>query len=67
MSEYPLYLYPFRYCCERTGKWRQARYKAELHEIRERFAETEWEITGEPMVIRGPSEGTFNPFRSNGR
>jgi hypothetical protein len=29
--------------------------------IRERYAE--WEITGEPMVIKGPSEGTFNPFR----
>jgi hypothetical protein len=29
--------------------------------LRERFAE--WEITGDPMVIKRPSEGTFNPFR----
>jgi hypothetical protein len=63
MPEYPLYLYPLRYRCERTGKWKHARYKAELHEISERFAATEWEITGEPRVIKGPSEGTFNPFR----
>lgn len=58
--EYPLYVYEFRYRCERIGKWRKARYRAELHEIQERYAE--FEVVGEPMVIRGPAE-TFNPFR----
>jgi hypothetical protein len=61
MPEYPKFLYPFRYRHPRTNKWVNARYKAELHEIRARFAE--WEITGEPMVINGDDGGTFNPFR----
>jgi hypothetical protein len=61
MPEYPKLLYPFRYRCERTGKWVHARYQAELHVIRERYAE--WEITEEPMVITGDGGGTFNPFR----
>lgn len=26
-GEYPMYLYEFRYRCERTGKWRKARYR----------------------------------------
>jgi len=59
--EYPLYLYEFRYRCERTGKWRKARYRAERHVIAERHAE--FETLGEPMVINEPSTGTFNPFR----
>ena len=58
---YPLYLYEFRYRDPLTSKWRKARYRAELHEIRERHSE--FEIVGEPMVIRGPSHGTFNPYR----
>ena len=57
--EYPLYLYEFRYRCPRTGKWRKARYRAELHQIRERYAE--FELDGGPMVISGPTEGHFNP------
>ena len=59
-GEYPLYLYEFRYRCERTGKWRKARYRAEVAVIRERHAE--FEIVGEPMVIKGPA-GTFSPSR----
>ena len=58
--QYPLCLYEFRYGCERTGKWRKARYRAELHEIRERHSE--FQIEGEPMVINGPAE-TFSPFK----
>jgi hypothetical protein len=58
--ECPLNLYEFRYHCERTGKWRKARYRSEVHEIRERHAE--YEIVGEPMVIHGPAE-MFRPFR----
>jgi len=60
--QYPLYLYEFRYRCERTGKWRKARHCAEVAVIRERNAE--FQIEGEPMIIREPSTGTFNPFRS---
>lgn len=59
MPTYPLYLYPFRFRDPRTGKWMKARYRAELHEIRERYAE--FEVDGEPMVITGPIEGYFNP------
>ena len=59
-QQYPLYLYEFRYRCERTGKWRKARYRAELHEIRERHAE--FQVEGEPMVIHGPAE-MFSPYR----
>jgi len=59
-QQYPLYLYEFRYRCERSGKWRKARYRAEVHVIRERHAE--FEVVGEPMVIRGPA-GTFSPCR----
>src|SRR5689334_11814126 len=57
--QYPLYLYEFRYRCERTGKWRKARYRAEVEVIRERYAE--FETIGEPMVIDGPAE-TFSSF-----
>lgn len=40
-----------------------ARYKAELHEIRERHGEA-FDIIGEPMVITEPAQGGFNPARS---
>jgi len=59
-QQYPLYLYEFRYRCERSGKWRKARYRAEVHEIQSIHAE--FEIIGEPMVIHGPAE-TFSPYR----
>ena len=59
-QQYPLYLYEFRYRCERTGKWRKARYRAEVAVIRERHAE--FELEGEPMVIRGPAE-TFSAYK----
>ena len=57
-------LFPFRYRCPRTGKWQHARYKAERHEIAERYPQG-WEITGEPMVIGGNPDGQmFSPFRN---
>ena len=62
MPDYPLFLYPFRYRHERTGKWVQARYRAELDVIRERHGD-DFEGTGEPMLIRGPIAGSFNPWR----
>ena len=43
-----LELFPFRYCDPRTGKWIRARYVAELHEIKARYAE--WEIIGSPEI-----------------
>lgn len=61
---YPLYLYAFRYRDPLTGNWRKARYRAELHEIRERYAE--FEIDGEPIGIDAPSTGTFSPFKTGG-
>jgi len=56
----PLLMYAFRYRDPCTGKWVRARYRAERHEIAERYAE--WEITG-PAEIRTPGGGSFNPFR----
>jgi hypothetical protein len=56
----PLHLFEFRYRDPRTGKWVKARYRAELHEIRERYAE--WETIGEPEV-REPLGGAFDPYR----
>jgi len=44
-----LELYPFRFRDPLTGKWIRARYVAELHEIKQRYAE--WEIIG-PQEIR---------------
>ena len=44
-QQYPIYLFEFRYRDELTGKWRKARYRAEVHEIRERH--TESQIIGE--------------------
>jgi hypothetical protein len=43
-----LELSPFRFRDSVTGKWKRARYLAELHEIRERYRE--WEIIGPPEV-----------------
>ena len=57
-----LLLYQFRYRHERTGKWVQARYRAELHEIRARYSE--WETVGEPLRVEPHSGEPFNPFRS---
>ena len=50
-------LFPFRFRDERTGKWVRARYLAEFHEIRQRYAE--WEIVGEPE-IRTVSDDPFS-------
>ena len=56
----PLVLHAFRYRHARTGKWVQARYRAELRHIRQDHAE--FELIGEPE-IREPSAGSFNPYR----
>ena len=61
MTEYPQLLYRFRYRDPLTGKWRTARYRATEEEIRSRHPD--FELYGEPMVIRRPTTGTFNPFR----
>ncbi len=57
-----LFCYPFRYRSELTGRWVNAQYKAERHELIAHY--TEWEITGEPE-LRWPQEGSraFNPWR----
>ena len=62
----PLLLqYPFRFVDPVTGRWVRARYKAERHELVQRY--TQWEITGAPEIRRvgGANSGTFNPFRSS--
>ena len=43
-----LELFAFRYRDPRTGKWVRARYRAELHELEERYVE--WEIIGPPEI-----------------
>jgi hypothetical protein len=55
-----LELYAFRYRDLLTGKWVRARYRAELHEIKQRYAE--FEIT-EPLEIRdvNPDARYFAP------
>jgi hypothetical protein len=55
-----LELYPFRFRDPLTRKWVRARYVAELHVIKQRYAE--WEIIGEPE-IREVGEGSTDPFR----
>jgi len=58
-----LELFPFRYRDPRTGKWTRARYVAELHEIKARFAE--FEIIGPPEIREvDPDARYFNPHRS---
>ena len=52
----------FRYRHERTVKWVQACYRAELSEIAARYAE--WEHIGEPTVIEPDAAAPFNPFRA---
>ena len=58
----PFLLYAFRYKSPLTGKWVKARYRAELHEIRERYAE--FELLD--VEIREPSDAwsSFNPYRT---
>ena len=55
-------LYTFRYRDLLTGKWVQARYKAELHEIRERHGDAARAGVGKLLQIQGhvarvPEEG----------
>lgn len=55
-----LLMYSFRFIDPLTGRWVRARYRAERHEIEQRYAK--WEITGEPE-IRRVSQGGFSPWR----
>lgn len=56
-----LLLYPFRYRDELTGKWVNARYVAEMHEIEARHAE--WQIVGPPEVRELATSGRyFHPY-----
>lgn len=54
-----LFLYPFRYRDPRTGKWVRTRYRAERHEIAQRYAE--WEITGPAEIRSGAGVVMFSP------
>ena len=56
-----LLLYQFRYRHESTGKWVQARYRAEAEQIRARYVE--WETIGQPTVVEPNAAAPFNPFR----
>jgi hypothetical protein len=58
--QYPIYLFAFRFRESHTGKWRKARHRAEIDDIRKQFAE--FELEGEPIVITGDGGVTFNPF-----
>lgn len=53
-------LFPFRFLDPVTGKWTRARYKAEWHEIAQRYAD--YEITGPPEIRDGdPDSRRFTP------
>jgi len=53
-------LFPFRFRDPVTGKWTRARYKAERHEIAERYAD--YEIIGPPEIRDGdPDSPRFTP------
>jgi hypothetical protein len=57
-----LELFPFRYRDPRTGKWIRARYLAELHEIKARYAE--FELIGPPEIRDvDPTARYFAPHR----
>ncbi len=57
-----LELFAFRYRDPRTGKWIAARYRAERHEIAQRFAE--FEIIGEPEIRNvDPEARAFTPHQ----
>jgi len=55
-----LELFPFRFRDPVTGKWVRARYVAELHEIKQRYAE--FEIIGTPEIREVSSDARhFTP------
>jgi hypothetical protein len=59
--QHPIYLMRSDSAESHTGKWRRARHRAEIDDIRQQFAE--FEIEGEPIMISGDGGGTFNPYR----
>ena len=52
-----LELFPFRFRDPVTGKWVRARYVAELHEIKQRYAQ--WEIIGAPEIREVSSDTRY--------
>ena len=57
-----LELFAFRYRDPRTGKWVRARYRAKLHELRQRYIE--WEIIGAPEMREVSSDARhFTPHQ----
>ena len=52
-----LELFPFRFRDPVTGKWVRARYVAELHEIKQRYAQ--WEIIGAPEIREVSSNARY--------
>lgn len=57
-----LELFEFRYRDQRTGKWIQARYRAERHEIAARYVE--FELIGDPEIRDVHDDARyFNPHR----
>jgi hypothetical protein len=57
-----LALFLFRYLDALTGKWRRARYRAELHEIQARHSD--WETIGPPEIRDvDPEARYFSPYR----
>jgi hypothetical protein len=55
----PLKLFPFRYRDPLTGKWVNARYVAERHEIA-RYKD--WEIAGLPEIRGDGQQNYFRPY-----
>ena len=55
-----LLMYSFRFIDPLTGRRVRARYRAERHEIEQRYEK--WEITGEPEVRHVAVSG-FSPWR----
>jgi len=52
-----LELYAFRYRDLLTRKWIRARYRAELHEIKQRYAK--FEVTGPPEIRDVDPDGRY--------
>ena len=57
-----LELFPFRFRDPVTGKWVRARYRAELHELQQRYIK--WEIIGAPEIREVSSDARhFTPHQ----
>ncbi|HYE40932.1 MAG TPA: hypothetical protein VEB23_13430 [Ramlibacter sp.] len=61
----PLRLYPFKYRDPLTGRWVKARYKAEIHELEQRYP-GRYEITGPPEERDSGGQGFMPPGTNSG-